>query len=502
MPADSADLRTDQVSACTLWTAVAAPDRRVAQHLDVVQAQNAQGSEIENPGICTLTCSGQTKAMVDKDIRSFKAGLIANSPGDLDRFPIFPGSFVLVRLPHGREIQLLQVNKLLQRGMYTSKSLTFSGTLFKHTPQRAVPGLYGTFEPVEGATGGGKRKKRARKFEILTAGRESVVLYHVHPDKAEGKKGHYKLSLTTLERLHEQDGSQPFHQPPPLSHRPRSDGRRPGRRGRSGDSEEEDDDDDEESDEEGGEEEEDDEWEGESEEDGQEDDGDDEDDEEDDEEDVEDEEDEEGEEKEGEEVFDPYDDMIPGGDDLPDQEDDVPNEKSDSLSGEPRVDRQWPPPMRPIDGARLTGWDFVSKGGCEFVFVNTDEDDLPEDKRARFPVALGRMVSTDSENETVSFDWCARGHVINKTTSEFEPGKTSYRYIECYQGNRADDVPWHQVSWPARWLIPVTVEIVNKQKGAVWVSPASMAAMKAHCESFGPDRKGRKRKSSGKRPKQ
>ena len=217
---------------------------------------------------------------------------------------------------------------------------------------------------------------------------------------------------------------------------------------------------------------------------------------------MEDEEDEEGEEKEGEEVFDPYDDMIPGGDDLPDQEDDVPKEKSDSLSGEPRVDHHWPPPMRPIDGARLTGWDFVSKGGCEFVFVNTDEDDLPEDKRARFPVARGRLVSTDSENETVSFDWFARGHVINKTTSEFEPGKTSYRYIECYQGNRADDVPWHQASWPARLLIPVTVEIVNKQKGAVWVSPASMAAMKAHCESFGPDRKGRKGKSSGKRPKQ
>jgi len=172
------------------------------------------------------------------------------------------------------------------------------------------------------------------------------------------------------------------------------------------------------------------------------------------------------------------------------------------LSGEPRVGCHWPPPMCPIDGARSTGWDFVRSGGCKFVFVNTDEDNLSEDKKTRFPVTLARVVGTDSSNETVSFDWFARGHQISNTSGEIEPGKASYRYMECFQGNRADDVPWRQTGWPSRLLIPVNAEIVKEQKGSVWVSPASMAAMKAHCESFGPDRRAAKNaESSGKRRK-
>ena len=66
--------------------------------------------------------------------------------------------------------------------------------------------------------------------------------------------------------------------------------------------------------------------------------------------------------------------------------------------------------------------------------------------------------------------------------------KQSYRFMECFQGKQADYVPWHQTDWPAKLLIPVNVEIVSRQKGAVWVSQASMMAMKNHCESFGPDR--------------
>ena len=158
--------------------------------------------------------------------------------------------------------------------------------------------------------------------------------------------------------------------------------------------------------------------------------------------------------------------------------------------------------MCPIDGARSTGWDFVRSGGCKFVFVNTDEDNLSEDKKTRFPVTLARVVGTDSSNETVSFDWFARGHQISNTSGEIEPGKASYRYVECFQGNRADDVPWRQTGWHSRLLIPVNAEIVKEQKGSVWVSPASMAAMKAHCESFGPDRRAAKNaESSGKRRK-
>ena len=243
MPSSSADLRADQVSSCTLWTAIAAPDQRAARHLDIERV-NAQGSEIENPVICTLTCSGRTKAQVDADIRSFKAGLIANSSGDLDRFPVFPGSFVLARATTAAQVQLVQVVKLLQRGMYTSRSLSFSVTVFSHNPQRNVPGLYGTFQPQEGTAAGGKRSKRARKFETMTISRDNVVLYHVFPDPVKTGKGHFKLALNTLKRLHEQDSIQPYHQPPPLTHRPQSGSR--GRRARSGDSSEDEDDQDDE----------------------------------------------------------------------------------------------------------------------------------------------------------------------------------------------------------------------------------------------------------------
>ena len=76
----------------------------------------------------------------------------------------------------------------------------------------------------------------------------SVVLYHVFPDAVKTSKGHFKLALNTLKRLHEQDSIQPYHQPPPLTHRPQSGSR--GRRGRSGDSSEDEDDQDDEEEEE------------------------------------------------------------------------------------------------------------------------------------------------------------------------------------------------------------------------------------------------------------
>jgi hypothetical protein len=135
----------------------------------------------------------------------------------------------------------------------------------------------------------------------------------------------------------------------------------------------------------------------------------------------------------------------------------------------------------------LTGWEFVTAGCGEFVFVNTHEDDLKEDKKARFPVTIARMKDLDDNTKTISFDWFARGHSVN-TVSGFEAGKQAYRFMECFQGNRADDLPWHQESWPASLLIPVKVKIASRQKGAVWVSEDSMMAMKAHCEAFGPDR--------------
>jgi hypothetical protein len=135
----------------------------------------------------------------------------------------------------------------------------------------------------------------------------------------------------------------------------------------------------------------------------------------------------------------------------------------------------------------IAGWDFVAAVGGEFVFVNTHEDDLKEDRKARFPITLARMTSLNAANQTVSFDWFARGHTVN-TSSGFDLDKQSYRFMECFQGKQADDVPWHQTDWPAKLLIPVNVEIVSRQKGAVWVSQASMMAMKNHCESFGPDR--------------
>ena len=140
---------------------------------------------------------------MDADIRSFKAGLVANSSGDLDRFPVFPGSFLLARPAAAAPIQLVQVTKLLQRGMYTAKSLSFSATVFNHSPQRNVPGLYGTFQPQEGVAGE-KRNKRARRFDIMTISLENVVLYHVHPDsvKTDSKVVRYQLALNTLKRLH------------------------------------------------------------------------------------------------------------------------------------------------------------------------------------------------------------------------------------------------------------------------------------------------------------
>ena len=64
------------------------------------------------------------------------------------------------------------------------------------------------------------------------------------------------------------------------------------------------------------------------------------------------------------------------------------------------------------------------------------------------------------------------GHTVN-TSSGFDLDKQSYRFMECFQGKQADDVPWHQTDWPAKLLIPVNVEIVSRQKGAVWVSQAS-----------------------------
>ena len=122
------------------------------------------------------------------------------------------------------------------------------------------------------------------------------------------------------------------------------------------------------------------------------------------------------------------------------------------------------------------------------MFVNTDADNLSEDKTARFPVHLARLMSVDASSKTVSIQWWSRGHAVNMQQG-FEPSKPHYRFIECYVGKKSDDVPWTQSKWPADLVLPVKVSMSREQKKAVWVSPDSMQAMKAYCESFGPDRK-------------
>ena len=143
------------------------------------------------------------------------------------------------------------------------------------------------------------------------------------------------------------------------------------------------------------------------------------------------------------------------------------------------------------------GWNFVSKGDKEFVFVNTDEDKLKEDSKARFPVHLVRLRAVDSSTKTVSFDWWARNHKVD-LTGGFDLTKDGHMYMECFSGNKKDDTPWTELNWPASLILPVPVELKKLQKKRLWVSKESMHALKAHCEAFGPDRKqmakGKKRK--------
>ena len=45
-----------------------------------------------------------------------------------------------------------------------------------------------------------------------------------------------------------------------------------------------------------------------------------------------------------------------------------------------------------------------------FVWINMDDEDLPEDKKARFPVHLAKLTQLDTAKGSIGFNWYARSH--------------------------------------------------------------------------------------------
>ena len=145
------------------------------------------------------------------------------------------------------------------------------------------------------------------------------------------------------------------------------------------------------------------------------------------------------------------------------------------------------PPREGADSSSIPSWrGFVSgldlKHDC-YVWLDTDDQALPEDKKARFPVSLVKLTAINLRNGTIDFNWYARAHAVDKTKG-FAVGWG--RYSECFAGKK--DVAWEEKRWPMKSVLPVHVVIQKKSGVTRWVSAASMEALRTHCIAFGPDR--------------
>ncbi len=120
-----------------------------------------------------------------------------------------------------------------------------------------------------------------------------------------------------------------------------------------------------------------------------------------------------------------------------------------------------------------------------FVWINMDDEDLPEDRKARFPVHLAKLTELDTAKGSIGFNWYARSHNVNRQ-SGFARGDA--RFTECYYGKRTEDKPWSEANWPAKDALPVRIVIKKAATSQVWVTAESMEELRAYCLGHGPDR--------------
>ena len=163
--------------------------------------------EVENPEFDQVHHKARPKSQIAKEMREYLDSIRGNGPissSANEVTPVFPGDFVLARPPAVQHdcrstVALYRVNSFLSQKSYRSPDLELNCTLYHHTPQPNVAGLFGTFAVANRDRTTTGAQSRAQRYDTKTIRhnitRDLILVFNC------GRRPDHSLDLDTLECL-------------------------------------------------------------------------------------------------------------------------------------------------------------------------------------------------------------------------------------------------------------------------------------------------------------